>query len=102
MLTNKHQCFPVESRQFNHLLVGNHVQLVKNCREKRTSFSESSSVGGDEPAVGAEKLTRAVLGQVLVFALLLLPKWAAGLAAGSGLAFARHPPATQMEISGNT
>ena len=33
-----------------------------------------------------------MLGQVLVFALLLLPERAAGLAALSGLAFTRHPP----------
>lgn len=32
MLTYKHQCFPIKSRQFNHLLVGYHVQLVKNCK----------------------------------------------------------------------
>lgn len=43
-------------------------------------------------------LTRAVLGQVFVFALLFFPKWAAGLAALSGLAFTRHPPAVQTEI----
>lgn len=43
-----------------------------------------------------------MLGQVLVFALLLLPKRAAGLAAGSGLAFARDPPATQVGVSINT
>lgn len=42
-----------------------------------------------------------MLGQVLVFALLLFPKRAAGLAAGSGLAFARYPPATQMGVSIN-
>lgn len=45
MLTYKHQCFSVKSRQFNHLLIGNHVQLVKNCRKKTACFSESSSVG---------------------------------------------------------
>lgn len=42
-----------------------------------------------------------MLGQVLVFALLLLPKGAAGLAACSGLAFAGHPPTMQKEVSVN-
>lgn len=46
-------------------------------------------------------LTRAVLGQVLVFALLLLSKRAAGLAALSGLAFTRRPPVMQTEVSVN-
>lgn len=39
-----------------------------------------------------------MLGQVLVFALLFLSEWAAGLAARSGLAFTRHSPAVQTEV----
>lgn len=40
----------------------------------------------------SDELTRAVFSQVLVFTLLFLSKWAAGLTALSGLAFTRHPP----------
>lgn len=46
-----------------------------------------------------QTLTRAVLGQVLVFALFLLSKRAAGLAALFGLAFTRRPPVMQTEVS---
>lgn len=38
ILTYKHQRFPVKSRQFNHLLVGNHIQLVKNCKKNQPLF----------------------------------------------------------------
>lgn len=45
-------------------------------------------------------LTRAVFGQVLVFALLFLPKRAAGLAAPSGLAFTGRPPVFAQTVLG--
>lgn len=46
-------------------------------------------------------LTGAVFSQVLVFALLLLSKRAAGLAALSGFAFTRRPPVVGEEIYNN-
>ena len=33
-LTYNHQSFSVKSRKLNDLLVGNHIQLVKNCERK--------------------------------------------------------------------
>lgn len=34
MLTNKHQGFPIKSREFHNLLIGYHIQLVKNCKAR--------------------------------------------------------------------
>lgn len=43
-------------------------------------------------------LTRAVLGQILVFALFLLSKGAAGLGALCGLTFTCHPPGAEERL----
>lgn len=48
----------------------------------------------------SDELTRAVFSQVLVFTLLFLSKWAAGLTALSGLAFTRHPPTVWKKDKG--
>lgn len=95
MLTDKHQCFPVKSREPNNLLVRNHIQLVKNYK-RRFGFSNTEETSSN--LLSLQTLTGAVLGQVLVFALLLLSKWAAGLAALSGLAFTRCPPVVQTNL----
>lgn len=102
-LTNKHQCFPFKSREPNNLLIRNHIQLVKNCKKRKKKKGFCFSIGSKTEKTSSkhgpsDTLTRAVLGQVLVFALLFLSKWAAGLAAHSGLAFTRHSPVVQTEV----
>lgn len=32
MLTDEHESFPFKRRELNNLLIGNHIQLVKNCK----------------------------------------------------------------------
>ena len=56
------------------------------------------SIGSSQDYIGYKQmasLTRAVLGQILVFALFLLSKGAAGLGALCGLAFTCHPPGAE-------
>lgn len=62
------------------------MDFVLFCFRKSIKTSRSAAKAINLPP------TRAVLGQVLVFALLFLPKRAAGMAALSGLAFTGCPP----------
>lgn len=32
MLTDEHESFPFKRRELNNLLIRNHIQLVKNCK----------------------------------------------------------------------
>lgn len=104
MLTDEHESFPFERREPNNLLIRNHIQLVKNCKNGILFFfclfvldkSIKTRKSAVEAASGA--LTRAVFGQVLVFALLFLPKRAAGLAGLSSLAFTGCPPVLPRQI----